>query len=281
MQNSTTTHFCSALRQGWWSRRIKTRSDIDFRLSPAQKDSLRAIAWEDNSVAALAQQLGGMPSKLLYVLAVWGPVAVGIALYLVSAVGLSVWLNAPRWLTLVIALICTVVFMLPPMLRFVYLSWTWADAHVINSLLQVMEAAEQVRLNPSQLSFRPQLTRRIINAAKVFRRSYPRPGGPLPRDARTDMKRLASEGASALSAYAGYAPLGDAADMGLLRDDFGRAVLRVSSGNWFQVARLQPSGPPADRRPKAWRRVPKEVVIALISVTGTMTVSLLATLGKS
>lgn len=257
-----------ALTQGWWTPRFRTRSAIDFRLGTAQKNTLKAIALQDDVVNRLAAQLSLMPSKTAYLVAVWTPVAVGTFLYFATATVVSVWSAASTFESLLISLFCAVAFILPPLYRCVLLSWKWADAHVINSLLQVMEAAEQVAANPSRYSYRPQLIRRINRSAKVFIRAYPRPGGKLPRDSRAAIGQLASRGALALGAYAGQAPTGDEATLVALRDDFGRAVLRVSAGEWTQVAHLQSWEPQQDRLRRVRRTPPKEIVIALIGLVG-------------
>jgi hypothetical protein len=132
-------------------------------------------------------------------------------------------------------------------------------------LFRVIEAAEAVEADVSSGWRRVRLAEEVRGAARFFAKEYPGLPGRLPGAARRQRGMHALRCSRVLLAYADPALHGDSCDIAGLKEDFARAVLRVGSGNWVQVAQLKPGieGPQP-----FWSRVPRAnttIVVAALS----------------
>jgi hypothetical protein len=250
----------------------KSRSWTDFTVSEAVRDFLQEVAWDSAASEMVADRMGRMPSRRGFI---WQEVLArgGVLMYLAIATagsGATFLLLPDDWRT--VGQVISILIALSPLVVSHLLQLRavtdQTDMKVINRLLRVMETAEAVQNDMTRSDWKVSLTRDIERAARFFRRSYARLPG-LPRQARKDRRRHARQGAAVLQGYADMGMHGDRSDLLRLREDYARAVLRVSSGNWSQVANLNPS---VHTQRRFWDFVPavSPLVVPVVTSLGTI-----------
>jgi membrane protein implicated in regulation of membrane protease activity len=220
----------------------------------------------------VADRMGRMPSRSAFLLQEIFARG-GVLLYFVVAIagtGATVLLLPVEWRTA--GQVTSILIALSPLVLSHFLKWSavrdQTDMKVLNRLLRVMETAEAVQNDLTRADWKVSLTRDIERAARFFRRSYARLPG-LPRQARKARRRHARQCAAVLRDYADIAMHGDRSDLLRLREDYARAVLRVGSGNWSQVANLNPS---VHTQRRFWDFIPavSPLVVPLVTSLGTI-----------
>lgn len=188
-----------------------------------------------------------VPSGRDYLVSYWVPVFVGILTYfLVAILGLAasqIFLpTAMVPVGVLVSLGLAFVCLSLPLIRQNRLDSSYTDVKVINRLAKVIEVAEAVEDEVTSHELRLQLAKEVHRAANYFERAFRRLNG-LEKATQKDRRRLARQTSVVLHRYASTAVHGDIGAITSLKEDFARAILRVGSGNWPQVAHLNSSVP--------------------------------------
>lgn len=215
------------------------RSKQNFSISTHMLEFLTDVAWDHSAAARVAARLRGMPSQREYVVVVWLPVILGALGYLLISIPVSLYKvdNRVDVLFVLTLFFVAVAIVVLPLLRASRIESTYIDMRVINRLLRVLEISENLLTNDTSVRLRLQLAKEIDSAAAIFQTSYRKMGG-LVKSSRRPHKRQARQCATVLRRYVVVAMHGDVSAITNLRSDFARAILRVGSGNWTQVSKL-------------------------------------------
>lgn len=241
MSNALRDH----LQRGWRKQQVRVRPTTDFSVSPEIHAFMSQVSWDFAAADRVSDRMSRVPSGRDYLVSVWSPVVVGAIMYFVIA--LSGWTLAelllPKSISpvgIVVALGLALLCLLLPLMRQTRLDASYTDQQVMNRLIRVIEVAEAVERDVTSGELRLQLAKEIHKAADFFDRAFARLRG-LAKGTRKQRKRHARQCSMVLHTYADIALHGDGVAIIMLRQDFARSVLRVGSGNWSQVAHLDPS----------------------------------------
>lgn len=213
----------------------------DFSVSPELEAYLAQIACSEEVASRVATRMRSMPNPMPYFLIVSGTPQ--IVVYLAIAfigVGLGLLVDDAfhqlliQLSFIVLALIVGFILFVPS----IRLYWGWADQRITLELIKVIEASEALAQDVSKAEVRRHLAHTIAEAGSRFAASYPVPVSKVGRRYRREQRQHARAGAAALTSYTTVAMSGDPTNLAALREDFARAVLRVGTGHWIQVADL-------------------------------------------
>lgn len=232
---------------GWWKSAVPVRALDDFSLTPANRSFLEGVACSAVAVDTVSDFVDGVPSAADFRFAVRGPYILGVCAYFGLSIGGYLALSAlvPTHLAFLgfvfLALPLAVGILLISIIREnrVNMLTHRNEALVINRLLRVLEVSELTKNDPNSESLR-QLMREIHRSADLFYRAFGWGWGGR----RGDRKLRNSTARACTAALRSYAPTalkGGRADLQGISEDFARAILRVGSQNWAEVADLNPA----------------------------------------
>jgi hypothetical protein len=215
-----------------------------------------------------------MPQGWAFILSRPGALVLGILLYFVLGFRAASLVERPGFgLATAILLVTAVGLLVVTVVRDHRTGSASADAYAIVRLLHVIDMAQAHIDDPVRRGGRHRLARAIHDAETFVGYAYP-PRGKLPRRHRRTLARQARGCAAALRSYVDVAMRGDVGAVRHLQEDFARAILRIGSGNWSQVAELNPAAGSKRSLRDFVPQVPAKDVLTFVAAVGAATATI-------